>query len=222
MRFIGGALGAFFVALLSTSAHSDSFVQSLPSVEPVIPEESCMYVAEWNGISWVDKSLCSNYAAAIGAVPLNGDAGAPSAIDLTNASNIPPSAISGLGAGVSDFLQSPVSGIPYTWLQPGAATANLGFTPVPNSRIILPGVGLSGGGDLTSDRALSVDSTIVTLANGGTFVPPTDCTGRPQGALYWNGSALALCSLPVVDAVTADDGSTGLTADDGATALTAL
>ncbi len=60
------------------------------------------------------------------------------------------------GAGVAAFLATPIGGIPATWLQSGAAVANLGFTPPSNTRTVAGTGMLAGGGDLSADRTLNL------------------------------------------------------------------
>lgn len=75
------------------------------------------------------------------------------------------------GTGVAAFLATPIAGIPATWLQSGAAVASLGFTPPPNTRTVNTSGLLSGGGNLTADRT-------ITMANA----PANTLLGNPTGS----------------------------------------
>ena len=81
-----------------------------------------------------------------------------------------------LGSGVAPFLASPVAGIPATWLQAGAAVANLTFTPA-NSTITVTGTGLiAGGGNLTANRTLNlaaIAANSLIMNNTGSSAVPT-------------------------------------------------
>ena len=84
-KFIKGAIGAFFVAgALSGAAGrahaADTLTQNMTIATTPIPAASCLYVSEWNGSAFVDRSRCDNWAFWLGAVPLNGAAGTPTSI----------------------------------------------------------------------------------------------------------------------------------------------
>jgi hypothetical protein len=82
--------------------------------------------------------------------------------------------IGSLGAGVQNFLTTPIAGVPATWLQAGAAVANLGFTPVTNARAITAGTGLAGGcANLTANCSFSLAAGSATANLGYTPVPNT-------------------------------------------------
>jgi len=59
------------------------------------PALSCIYVSEWTGNAFVDRSRCSGWAEWLGAVPLNGAAGTPTSINLTFATSIPAGQLTG-------------------------------------------------------------------------------------------------------------------------------
>ncbi len=79
------------------------------------------------------------------------------------------------GASVAAFLATPIAGIPATWLQSGAAVANLGFTPPPNTRTVAGTGMLAGGGDLSADRTLNLaaiaSNSVVANITGSSAVP---------------------------------------------------
>lgn len=100
-----------------------------------------------------------------------------------------------------------------------AASNNTALTPsaigaVPTTRTITAGTGLSGGGDLSADRTISLANTAVTPGSYGTqFVVPTiviDAQGRITSAS--NNSAItttALGAVPTTRVITAGTGLTG-------------
>jgi hypothetical protein len=99
-------------------------------------------------------------------------------------------AVSDLGTDVQTFLGSPVGNILATWLASGSAVANLGFTPVTNARTITAGTGLSGGGDLTANRTLSLAAGAAATNLG--FTPVTDArTVTGTGMLAGGGDLTA-------------------------------
>lgn len=57
----------------------------------------------------------------------------------------------------SDAIRVKAGGITNSHLAAGVAIANLGFTPPPNTRTITAGSGLTGGGDLSSDRTIDAN-----------------------------------------------------------------
>jgi hypothetical protein len=68
--------------------------------------------------------------------------------------------------------------------QSGDVTLALGYTPVNPTRQVLAGTGLSGGGDLSADRTLSISATYAgqnTIATLGTVTTGT-----------WNGTAIGI------------------------------
>ena len=95
------------------------------------------------------------------------------------------------GVGVSSFLATPIAGIPATWLQVGAAVANLGFTPPPNTRAVNTSGLLTGGGNLSADRTITMGAIAANTLLGN----PTGASAAPViiplGAnLSFSGGAL--------------------------------
>jgi hypothetical protein len=91
------------------------------------------------------------------------------------------SALSALtpGTGVVAFLSTPIAGIPATWLQSGAAVANLGFTPPPNTRAVNTSGLLTGGGNLSADRTITMGAIAANTLLGnptGSSAAPTPIT----------------------------------------------
>jgi hypothetical protein len=123
-----------------------------------------------------------------GSAPLNDT----SVVDLVSyfggAISISVSNLTGLGSGVPAFLATPIAGIPATWLQSGAAAANLGFAPVPNTRTITAGTGLTGGGDLSIDQTISLAAGAA-VDNLG-FTPPPNTRTITAGTGLTGGGAL--------------------------------
>jgi hypothetical protein len=120
----------------------------------------------------------------------------------------------GLGTGVSAFLSTPIAGIPATWLQTGAAAANLGFTPVPTTRSITTSGLVNGGGTLAANVDISLDPlaacTIVANATTGSAVPTAvtlgtglACSGGQVVATGGGGASLTVgdgaASFPNID-----------------------
>lgn len=71
-------------------------------------------------------------------------------------------------------------------------TTALGFTPVPNTRQLINGYAITGGGTLATDRTIAVDSTLVqTIAN---FFPKADTRYVTLSGSYVNPSWIT--SLP--------------------------
>src|SRR3954465_11153338 len=89
-----GAIGAFSLAgvlfgLSSQARAADTLAQDMTASTSPLPSLSCLYVSEWNGSAFVDRSRCSNYAVWLGAVALNGALGTPTSGTLTNVIGLP-------------------------------------------------------------------------------------------------------------------------------------
>lgn len=104
------------------------------------------------------------------------------------------------GTGVMTFIGTPIGNVLGTWLASGAAVANLGFTPPPNTRNLIAGTGLAGGGDLSADRTFSLATitanSLLGNATGATAAPtpialPAGCTA---GITYASGALSCVTS----------------------------
>ena len=137
-------------------------------------------------------------------------------------------------SGIAAFLATPIAGIPATWLQAGAAVANLGFTPPPNTRTINQRRLLTGGGDLTANRTISTATrrpacTIVANATGGSAVPTAVSLGTglacSAGTIINTGSGSGDVTGPgsaVSGNIATYNGTTGKIIQDGGLAVGAL
>ena len=137
------------------------------------------------------------------------------------------------GSGVAAFLRTPIAGIPSTWLQSGAAVASLGYTPPPNTRTISTSGLLTGGGDLSANRTISIAAqaacTIVSNATGGSAVPTAVTLGTglacSAGQIVNTGSGSGDVAGPasaVSGNIATYNGTTGKIIQDGGLAVGSL
>lgn len=153
------------ILLLSTALVSPAFAQEAEinyhvadlaneAANP-LPAGSCFYVDQGPGL---DRKLCVNYVSAMGGIQLDE-----------------------LGAGVEDFLRVPLGGVPGPWLAPGAAVANLGYTPVIPTRALVGTGMIAGGGDLSANRTFNLAAapaaTLLGNPTAGSAVPTTVTLG---------------------------------------------
>jgi hypothetical protein len=117
------------------------------------------------------------------------------------------------GAGVSAFLATPIAGIPATWLQAGSAVANLGFTPPPNTRAVNTSGLLTGGGNLSADRTITMGAiaanTLIGNPTGSSAAPVTITLGAN---LSFSGGALVAAGGGGGSSPTVTDGTTPVVA----------
>jgi len=161
--FTKGAGGAFFVASIlygtAGQARADALAQEMTPATSPIPALSCIYVSEWDGSAFVDRSRCSAWAAWLGAVPLNGALGTPTSGSLLNVTGLP------IVAGTTGTL---------TAFRGGTGQSN--FT---NGQLL---IGNSGNGGL--DKATLTPGANVTITNspGGITIAASGGTASPAGA----------------------------------------
>jgi hypothetical protein len=109
-------------------------------------------------------------------------------------------AVGGGSAGVSSFNTRTGA----VTLSSADVTAALTYTPPPNARLVSAGTGLTGGGDLSADRTISMPAVgpgAATYGDAGHFLTLTlDAQGRVTAATLQPG--------PQADLVTATDGAT--------------
>jgi microcystin-dependent protein len=99
-------------------------------------------------------------------------------------------------SGVITGIGSGLTAVPATSLTGTVADARLPSNIVRSTRSITAGSGISGGGDLTADRSIAVDATVIrttgnqTLGGTKTFSDPImgNLTGTVSGSLSGNAS----------------------------------
>jgi hypothetical protein len=154
MSFLLTTLSAALrLALGIGSARADSFVDTLATNTIPLPSQSCFYVEQFNGTSYIDTKLCSGWATAIGALSATNNLS-----DLTSLST----ARANLGLGSATISSTGTSG----------ATI-----PLLNGANTWSGVQSFNSGDFVLKGATSGSTTInaVAAASGRlTFPAATD------------------------------------------------
>lgn len=176
-RLCAAALAAFFIAPMASRADVISSIATNATVP--LPVGSC-FLIDQSGTT--DAKLCSNYAAAINAIELNGPAGTPSSISLANGTNLPVSGIAGLGAGVSSLLATPTSANLRTAITDETGTGFLYFQGgdlgTPSAGILTSATGLPIGAGTTGTLAANRGGTGQTTYSAGQLL-----IGKNDGSL---------------------------------------
>ena len=244
MRFRRGPVGAFFLALmLAASLPAAAQTNILPqdmTPTTTVPSGSCLYVSLFQGGStYVNRGLCGSYAAAFGAVPLNGDLGTPSAGSLVNATGLridagttgmlPLSRGGTGGTAAGGALLDNISGFSSTGLIARTGAGAYSFRTAPSGAVVgdsdtqtLTGKTIAGASNTLTVR-LASDVTgnlpVGNLAGGSGATSSTFWRGDGAWATPAGGGDVTGPASSVANRIATFSGTTGKAIQDGGKGL---